>query len=477
MLFNSLEYFLFLPLVFLLYYSLPGKYRWALLLACSYYFYMCWEVNYIFLIFTSTLIDYFSAIKIEQASSKSAKKSWMFLSIASNLGILFFFKYFNFFTDTIELSLGVFNIKTAFPDFDILLPVGISFYTFQSLSYTIDVYKGESKAERHFGYFALFVSYFPQLVAGPIEKASRLIPKLKEVNPFNYDLAVSGTKLIALGLFKKTVIADRLSPYVAMVFDHPNDYQGIPVIVASVFFAFQIYCDFSGYTDIAIGSSRLLGKNLIKNFNLPYLSASFTEFWKRWHISLSSWFRDYVYIPLGGNKVSSSRHYINLFITFLVSGLWHGANFTFIFWGAMHGALVAAESLFSKFKIQINFSFLKPLKIALVFAVVLIGWVFFRAASIDDALLILKQASHIEMQQIGIYMFDASICRVEELYLSIVFISLLMIFEIAQYRMQNIGKAISQIPFALRWGFYIAIVFTIMFVGIFEKDQFIYFQF
>ena len=239
MLFNSLEYFLFLPLVFLLYYSLPGKYRWALLLACSYYFYMCWEVNYIFLIFTSTLIDYFSAIKIEQASSKSAKKSWMFLSIASNLGILFFFKYFNFFTDTIELSLGVFNIKTAFPDFDILLPVGISFYTFQSLSYTIDVYKGESKAERHFGYFALFVSYFPQLVAGPIEKASRLIPKLKEVNPFNYDLAVSGTKLIALGLFKKTVIADRLSPYVAMVFDHPNDYQGIPVIVASVFFAFQ----------------------------------------------------------------------------------------------------------------------------------------------------------------------------------------------------------------------------------------------
>ncbi len=401
----------------------------------------------------------------------------MFLSITSNLGILFFFKYFNFFTDTIELSLGAFNIKTAFPDFDILLPVGISFYTFQSLSYTIDVYKGESKAERHFGYFALFVSYFPQLVAGPIEKSSRLLPKLKEVNPFNYDLAVSGSKLIALGLFKKVVIADRLSPYVAMVFDHPSDYKGIPVIVASVFFAFQIYCDFSGYTDIAIGSSRLLGKNLIKNFNLPYLSSSFSEFWKRWHISLSSWFRDYVYIPLGGNKVSSFRHYINLIVTFLISGLWHGANFTFIVWGAMHGALIAAESLVTKMKIQMNFSFLKPIKIALVFFVVLIGWVFFRAASIDDALLILKQASLIEKQQLGIYMFDISQCRVEELYLSIAFIALLMIFEIAQYNKKNIGQSINQLPFILRWGFYLAIVLTVLFVGIFEKDQFIYFQF
>jgi D-alanyl-lipoteichoic acid acyltransferase DltB (MBOAT superfamily) len=438
---------------------------------------MCWEVNYIFLIFTSTVIDYLAAIKIEKATTKSSKKMWMLLSICSNLGILFFFKYFNFFTNTLELTLGAFNIKTIFPDFDILLPVGISFYTFQSLSYTIDVYKGESKAERHFGYFALFVSYFPQLVAGPIEKASRLIPKLKDIQPFNYDLAISGTKLIALGLFKKTVIADRLSPYVAMVFDHPTDYQGIPVIVASIFFAFQIYCDFSGYTDIAIGSSRLLGKNLIKNFDLPYLSASFSEFWKRWHISLSTWFRDYIYIPLGGNKVSAYKHYLNLIITFLISGLWHGANFTFIVWGAMHGFLVATESFFIKMKIQLKSTLLKPLKIAFVFFLVLVGWVFFRANSIDDALLIFKQASQIKTEQIGFYMFNNSSSRVEEFYLAIVFITLLVIFEIFQYNFTNIGKSIQKLPLIIRWLFYTIIVLTILFVGIFERDQFIYFQF
>ncbi len=472
MLFNTLQYFLFLPLVFVLFYSISGKYRWTVLLAASYYFYMCWEINYIFLLFTSTTIDFFCAKKIESSKTKRLKKIWMFGSILSNLSILFFFKYFNFFTDTIQLSLGVFNIQTVFPDFHILLPVGISFYTFQSLSYTIDVYRGSMPAEKHFGYFALFVSFFPQLVAGPIERACHLIPRLKAVNPFNYQLAVSGTKLIALGLFKKAVIADRLSPYVSLVFDHPENLEGFPVIIGTVFFAFQIYCDFSGYSDIAIGSARVLGVNMMKNFNLPYFSSGFGEFWKRWHISLSTWFKDYVYIPLGGNKVGKARRHFNLIFTFFVSGLWHGANFTFIIWGIYNGVLITIESLVSKY-FKVNS---KLIKIPFVFFFILIGWIFFRASSIENAWIIIQQACRVDIHQLGIYMFKSESNPIE-LYLSFLGIFSLLFFETCQFNIDGFNSKISRINNYIKWPLYIVIVLTILMIGIFERDQFIYFQF
>ena len=296
--FNSIQFIIFFIFVIVFYFILSHKYRWILLLFSSYYFYMCWKPEYIFLILFSTIVDYYCGLKMEGAQNRTYKKLFLTLSLFTNLSVLFAFKYLNFFSDSIRYILNEFNIFYNIPYFNVLLPVGISFYTFQTLSYTIDVYRGQKKAEKHLGIFALYVSFFPQLVAGPIERSTRLLPQFKKENSFDYLRFKNGLLLMLWGFFKKIVIADRLAVLVNTVYNNPIDYQGITLIIATIFFAFQIYCDFSAYSDIAIGASKIMGYDLMKNFNRPYFSKSIAEFWRRWHISSGSWFRDYLYFFL-----------------------------------------------------------------------------------------------------------------------------------------------------------------------------------
>lgn len=333
MLFNSFQFAIFLPIVFMLYWALPNKFRWILMLMASYYFYMSWNSKYVILILSTTLISYLSAIIIEKQNMVQWKRCTLTCAAIICLGVLFFFKYFNFTSEFVTDLLSFFSIQINPVTLDLILPVGISFYTFQTLSYVIDVYKGEIEAEHHFGKYATFVSFFPQLVAGPIERTDSLLPQIKEEHKFDYDLASYGLKQMAWGYFKKIVIAETISQYAGKVYDNPQFFHGFSLVLAILLFSLQIYCDFSGYSDIAIGTAKLFGINLMTNFKSPYFSQSIREFWSRWHISLSSWFRDYVYIPLGGNRVGKIRNAINLMITFLVSGLWHGAKWTYVVWG------------------------------------------------------------------------------------------------------------------------------------------------
>jgi len=339
MLFNSLDFLIFFPVIVGLYFALSPKYRWVLLLGASYYFYMCWKAEYIILIVFSTLVDYFAARQMARIQEKKKRRPFLYLSLLSNLGLLFFFKYWNFFSGETRALLDSWNIMADVPTFQLLLPVGISFYTFQTLSYTIDVYNGKLEPEKNLGRFALYVSFFPQLVAGPIERATHLLPQLRQTFDFDYQRVVSGLQQMLWGFFKKVVIADRLAVYVNEIYASPGDENGLALLLATYFFAFQIYCDFSGYSDIAIGAARVMGYDLMENFRTPYLSKSIREFWSRWHISLSTWFRDYLYIPLGGNRVPQVRWFLNLFIVFVVSGFWHGANWTFLIWGALQEAI------------------------------------------------------------------------------------------------------------------------------------------
>ena len=337
MLFNSLEFIIFFPIVVAAYFALNPKYRWILLLLASYYFYMCWNYKYIVLIMFSTVVDYCSGILMYRTNKTGLRKLLLLASLTTNLGLLFFFKYFNFFGETVNYFFERFNIFAEVPAYSFLLPVGISFYTFQTLSYTIDIYRKKQTPEYHFGRFALFVSFFPQLVAGPIERSVNLIPQFRQDFKFDYERVRDGILFMVWGFFKKVVIADRLAEYVNLVYNNPTESEGFQNIIATFFFSIQIYCDFSGYSDIAIGAALILGYRLMTNFRRPYFALNIREFWQRWHISLSTWFRDYVYISLGGNRVVKWRWFYNLFITFLVSGLWHGANWTFVIWGALHG--------------------------------------------------------------------------------------------------------------------------------------------
>ncbi len=318
MLFNSLSFAVFFPIVFLLYWFLPHKYRWLFLLAASYYFYMSWSPKYMLLILFTTFVSYFSSIALERADNPAVKKGILGIGIAACLLVLFYFKYFGFFLQSIESVMKLFSMSLHPVTLHIMLPVGISFYTFQTLGYMIDVYRGALPAERHFGKYALFVSYFPQLVAGPIERSKNLLPQVQKIQVFQYDKAVNGILLMLWGFFKKIAIADSLAFYTDLVYRDVSSYHGLALIVAAVFFTLQIYCDFSGYSDIAIGSSKLLGIDLMTNFKSPFFVTSIKEYWAHWHISLSSWFRDYVYIPLGGNRVRKSRHYFNTFFTFSI---------------------------------------------------------------------------------------------------------------------------------------------------------------
>ena len=333
MLFNSAAFAVFLPIVFLMYWFFPSKYRWILLLAASYYFYMGWNAKYVLLIFGTTLISYLCGILMERAEHARQKKCILILSCIVILGVLFLFKYCGFFLQNLNFILGKFFIQIHPFTGKLLLPVGISFYTFQTLSYMADIYQGKQKAERHFGYYVVFISFFPQLVAGPIERAEHLLPQMKGEHAFSYAKASYGVRQMAIGYFKKIVLADTLAVYVDTVYQNVHAYSGFTLFLTSVFFSFQIYCDFSGYSDIAIGTAKLFDMDLTDNFKSPYFSISIHDFWKRWHISLSSFFRDYIYIPLGGNRCDTVRNSLNLMGTFLLSGLWHGAAWHYIVWG------------------------------------------------------------------------------------------------------------------------------------------------
>jgi D-alanyl-lipoteichoic acid acyltransferase DltB (MBOAT superfamily) len=341
MLFNSAQFLIFFPIVTLVYFVIPEKIRYIWLLLSSYYFYMCWNAEYALLILTTTVITYFSGILIEKIKKSDAgeagktrkKKMVVSLSVVCNLAILFYFKYTNFALAVMGDIFSRVNIQMNIPQFDVILPVGISFYTFQALSYTMDVYRDDIYAEKNFFRYALFVSFFPQLVAGPIERSKNLLKQLAVPKKFDFDMAREGLLLMLWGYFLKMVLADRIAIFVDTVYGEPETYAGYYLILATVFFAFQIYCDFAGYSTIAMGAAKILGINLMGNFDAPYLSVSVAEFWRKWHISLTSWFKDYLYIPLGGSRKGKVRKYVNKMIVFLVSGLWHGASFAYVIWG------------------------------------------------------------------------------------------------------------------------------------------------
>ncbi|HNY12249.1 MAG TPA: MBOAT family O-acyltransferase, partial [Candidatus Wallbacteria bacterium] len=397
MLFNSIEFIIFFIIVTQIYFILPFKSRWLLLLIVSCYFYMVFIPQYILILFITIITDYFAGIFIENAIGQR-RKIYLIISLISNIGFLAFFKYYNFFSDNVSLLLNFLNVSYRPPNIDIILPIGLSFHTFQAMSYTIEVYRKMQKAEHHFGIYALYVMFYPQLVAGPIERPQNLIHQFYENHIFDFNRVKSGLKLMLWGMFKKVVIADRLCVFVDKVYNNPTNYEGFPLILATVFFAFQIYCDFSGYSDIAIGAARVMGFKLMTNFNRPYFSKSIGEFWKRWHISLSTWFKDYLYIPIGGSKVSLFRHQFNLFFTFLISGLWHGANWTFVAWGALNGFYLILENLTWNFRNDITTLIglnkvpyiHKFIKIIITFSLTNIAWVFFRANNISDALYIIS---------------------------------------------------------------------------------------
>ncbi len=483
MLFNSVEFLCFLPAVFLLYWfalkdNLKGQN--VLVLIASYVFYGAWDPRFLALIILSSVIDFLLGQAIFDTENKRRRKLYLFISLFVNLGLLGFFKYYGFFVDSFVELLNTIGFQAHKSTLNIILPVGISFYTFQTLSYTIDIYRKRLEPTRDLIAFSTFVAFFPQLVAGPIERASNLLPQFLKKRTFNEEYAVSGLRIMLWGFFKKVVIADRLAEYVDIVYSSPGEFQGISLIIATFFFALQIYCDFSGYSDIAIGTARLMGFDLMTNFRTPYFATSLREFWQRWHISLSTWFRDYVYIPLGGNRVGEARKIFNLMVTFLVSGLWHGANWTFVIWGGIHGLILSLETVFRKSK---PFSFVPNfIKGIFIFAVVCLAWVFFRADNVSDVFLIFKNTSNGLLPQLkdplalelALRSFIPSSKEFINLGISLV---LFGIIEILLYN-QSFHELVAKWKRPLRWGMYYLILFWIMYFGAFNKGaQFIYFQF
>jgi len=475
MLFNSLQFAFFFVIIVTLYFAIPHRYRWALLLAGSYFFYMCWNWKYIGLIILSTLIDYFAGSRMSALPDRKRRRKYLVLSLLTNLGLLFAFKYFNFFFDSVNAGFSLLGMSFHIPYIHVLLPVGISFYTFQTLSYSIDVYRGKIQHERHLGIFALYVSFFPQLVAGPIERASRLLPQFYKENKFDEARVVSGLRLMLWGLFKKIVVANRLALYVDAVYNNAELHSGLTLLIATYMFAFQIYCDFSGYSDIAIGAARVLGYDLMKNFNRPYFARTINEFWSRWHISLSTWFRDYLYFPLGGNRKGTPRMFVNLLIVFLVSGMWHGANWTFLIWGGLHGIYAALSKLTLPARDRLVEFLRAPkvlvqsVRIFVTFHLVCFGWIYFRASSLDQANFIVSRIFSMPWGNLFITALD-------QFTYGIVAIVALLAVDISQEWFRLSEKFMLR-PWTVRWASYVVVIVIMVLIGVFDESQFIYFQF
>jgi len=478
MLFNSLHFALFLPVVFLLYwFAANGKLKLqnTILLLSSLFFYGCWDRRFLLLLLFSIFLDYFSGIKIYDATSHRKKTLWLWLSILTNLALLAVFKYYNFFASSFAEGLSLLGLKTNTVTLEVILPLGISFYTFHGLSYVIDIYKDRIKPERNFINYSVFVSFFPLLVAGPIERATHLLPQLIKEREFNYSKAVDGLRQILWGLFKKIVIADTFAEYVNETFNPSANYSGSTLALGALLFAFQIYADFSGYSDIAIGTARLFGIDLLRNFAFPYFSRSIAEFWRRWHISLSSWFKDYLYIPLGGSKGGTWLKIRNTFLVFLVSGFWHGANWTFLAWGFLHALYIMPSILLNTNRNHLDmvssgqyFPTVKDfLSVLLTFVLTTFAWIFFRATTITDAL-------HYISGILSFSLFNKpEILPLAPLWILGIFIIIEWIGREQQYAIATLGMKWKR-PF--RHALYYLIIVSLFWFG--GKEQlFIYFQF
>lgn len=487
MLFNSLTFLIFLVCILSLYYILPYKYKWYLLLIGSCIFYMAWRIEFIFLILFSSFFNYYIGLLIEKYEDKS--KTILTTGLIINFVILFIFKYSIFINHSFMSIYNYFNISYPIKDFDIVLPMGISFYTFQATSYTIDIYRKRYKAEKNILKVTLYIMFFPQLVAGPIERADNLLNQLFLNHKFNIYNISMGIKIMLIGYFKKIVIADRIAILVNTVYNSPYDYNGISFIIATIFFAIQLYCDFSGYSDIAIGCAKLFNINLMENFKSPYFSKSIKEFWTRWHISLSTWFKDYLYIPLGGNRKGIIRTYFNLMITFLVSGIWHGANWTFILWGGLNGFYQIIGDLKNRFLKSINFniknkyinSFFNIFRILITFSLICFSLIFFRANTVKDAFYIINNLfSDIQNVNNIQYLYNISTqlgLNIFEILMATTCMIILFIIEIFEYK-QRIYITLNKLPFIIRFIFYYIITIIILSMGVFSNaGQFIYFQF
>ncbi len=493
MLFNSIPFLLFFPTVTTVYFLLPHRFRWMWLLAASSAFYMFFRPIYIFILVFTIGVDYLAGRFIEDARGWR-RKSWLIASLCANVGVLAFFKYWNFLAGNLNSISSALHWNYQPQLLDILLPIGLSFHTFQAMSYTIEVYRGGQSAERHLGIYALYVMFYPQLVAGPIERPQNLLPQFHQEHAFDVDRLFSGLGRMLWGMFKKVVIADHLAIMVNRVFNHPEDFSsqtGMAYFWATLFFSVQIYCDFSGYSDIASGSARAMGFRLVENFNRPYVAQSVGEFWRRWHISLSTWFRDYVYVPLGGNRVNRWRLCGNLFLVFLVSGLWHGANWTFVVWGALHGGYLISsvltrgirQSLIRELRLDRWPNVLSAWRTAVTWGLVGIAWVFFRADTVPDALVILqrmlegvvyvlahtREAVHLHQTGIPPFWF-------KELLYSIALVLFVGAVEAAQMQ-APVSELLARKPIWVRWSAYYAMLLMILTVGVLGSESFIYFQF
>lgn len=480
MLFNSLHFLFFFFFVTLLYFTIPKRTQWIVLLLASCYFYAAFIPAYLLILFSVIAIDYIAGIWIEQTTG-TARKVLLITSLLSNIGILAFFKYYNFFTDNLSAFFSLTGSSNSIPTLQdlipgIVLPIGLSFHTFQSMSYTIEVYRGNYPAERNLGIYSLYVLFYPQLVAGPIERPQNVLPQLHLTHSFDWARARSGLLLMASGLFKKVVIADRLALVVDPAYANVQQATGSTLLLAVFFYAIQIYCDFSGYSDIAIGAGKVMGINMMENFRTPYLSQSVSEFWRRWHISLSTWFRDYVYIPLGGNRVSASRAAFNTLIVFGISGLWHGADWKFIIWGVLHGCYLIIEQFISRHRSQ-SASAIQPdirqqanlvgssANQLLTFLLVMLTWVFFRALTTNDALLVLQKV--MALNDMGV--LQTAMQPAELLFSFVLIFSLLL-----EERWASLIKQVTNKRF---WLLLPVILLAIYFFGVFTANQFIYFQF
>lgn len=470
---NSMSFLVFFVAGATFYFALPSRRRWAFLLAASYVFCMLWDIRYGVLLAVSTAVDYVCAIQIAAGGSSVRRKVFLLASLFANLGLLFTFKYFSFLNDSLRVVLARMDVSLHLPTLRLLLPVGVSFYTFQKISYVVDVYRGRVEPERHLGRFALYVAFFPKLVAGPIERAENLLPQLQREVRFDPDRVVRGVELFFWGLFKKVVVADRLGIYVASVYDNVSNHDGLSYIVATYFFTVQIYCDFSGYTDMAIGCAKVLGIELMQNFNRPYFSTTMTEFWRRWHISLSTWLRDYLYISMGGNRRGRARLYFNLFVTMLLGGIWHGANWTFVIWGTFHGlvligsrvTLPVRDRLVARLKIPARV--VRCVRVLVTFNLAALGWLFFRANSVHDAFHMLR---HLFRNWPNLFVEPNVMLN------GVMGVVVVFLVDVLATR-GSIQETVNRWPIPARWAVYCAVAFSIVLFGVDGGAEFIYFQF
>lgn len=479
MLFNSLEFALFFPVVIGLYFGIPQRWRTPMLLVASCVFYMAFIPVYILILAITIIIDYVAGICLEKVAAHR-RKAVLVVSIVSTCLVLFVFKYYNFFTTSFVGFAGLLGWQLTNPSLNIILPIGLSFHTFQSLSYVVEVYYGRQKAERDFVTYATYVMFWPQLVAGPIERPQNLLHQFHEHHDFDYDRVVSGLKRMAWGLFKKVVVADRLALYVNDVYAQPEAYNGLQLCIATVFFAYQIYCDFSGYSDIAIGSARVLGFRLMENFDTPYYSRTVGEFWRRWHISLSSWFRDYVYYPLGGNRVNHIGWCRNVLVTFGISGLWHGANWTYVVWGLLNGIYLVVGRFTTPLRNRFFGAIGLPdgtvpravLQVVTTFLITCVAWVVFRAQTLSDAWYVLTHFwTGWDLAAIGTEQFLRRQFPVA--------IASILVLEFGQSigRRMNLPDLATRLPLIPRWALYVSAILAVVMFGVYREHQFIYFQF